>query len=132
MGLQNNPSAGPRCMARCEIFTHLGALPVMVPKSTRCVIMCNLDYDVFPVDVNMNRNAVRVGVVSPKQKHYQKLIPDGRSKEFHVGIVVHMRTLFLPRKPKRDSCISCNLCDYGLTTKDAFAPLRKIRTADPL
>ncbi len=113
------PADTLRAMGDREAYSFLTTLPGMGPKSALCVMMCSLNCDVFPVDVNVSRIAVRLGAVPAglKHYHYQELlppkIPDGRSKELHVGMVVHGRRICLPRTPKCDSCAILDLCKFG-------------------
>jgi endonuclease III len=117
--LGDDPAASLRRMSAREAFDYLTALPGLGPKSALCVMMCSLNFDVFPVDVNVSRIANRVGVVRRGLKHYEytqripAAIPEGRSKQLHVGLVVHGRTICLPRKPRCESCFISDCCNYG-------------------
>lgn len=118
-----DPSGGLRKMAVDELYKFLTHLPGMGPKSALCVMMWSLKYDVFPVDVNVSRIAIRVGALKPglKHYHYQQLlpvmIPDGRSRDLHVSLVVHGRAICLPRIPKCESCQIRDLCNFGSKKK---------------
>ena len=100
-------------------FDFLRDLPGMGPKSALCVLMYSLGVDAFPVDVNVKRIAARMGAMPPGLKHYQAqrfladLAPEGRSRELHIGLVVHGRTICLPRRPKCGSCSLVDLCRRG-------------------
>lgn len=117
--LGDNPASVLRRMNAREAFDYLTGLSGLGPKSALCVMMCSLNFDVFPVDVNVSRIANRIGAVRPGLKHYDytqilpAVVPVGRSKELHVGLVVHGRTICLPRKPRCDRCILSDLCNYG-------------------
>jgi endonuclease III len=117
--LGDNPSRRLREMSAREAFDFLTALPGMGPKSALCVMMYSLDYDAFPVDANVQRVASRLGVIRVGLKHWQAqqrlpaLVPEGRSKELHIGLVVHGRRVCLPRKPRCDFCALADLCRYG-------------------
>jgi endonuclease III len=104
-------------MTAQEVYSYLTALPGVGPKSALCVMMCSLNFDVFPVDVNVSRIAVRMGASARQHYHYQALIPplvpEGRSKRLHVGLVVHGRTVCFPRTPRCDGCLIRDLCKYG-------------------
>ena len=114
-----DPSESLRSMSAPNVYSFLTALPGVGPKSALCVMMCSLNHDVLPVDVNMSRIAVRVGAVPPELKHYRyqqllpRLTPDGRSKELHVAMVVHGRTMCVPRSPKCGACPIRDLCRFG-------------------
>lgn len=117
--LGDDPEGRMRDMSAGEAFTFLTGLPGVGPKSALCIMMCSLKFDVFPVDVNASRVASRLGAVASGLKHYQyqkllpPLIPEGRSKELHVALVVHGRTVCLPRKPKCQGCRIADLCRLG-------------------
>jgi endonuclease-3 len=111
-----DPAEALRRMAPTEAFSFLTALPGMGPKSALCVMMCSLATDVFPVDINVQRVAARLGAIPKGLKHYQAqqrlpgLVPAGHSEELHVGMVVLGRKVCLPRKPRCDSCPLKDLC----------------------
>lgn len=125
--LGNDPSRRLRAMDAREAFRFLTNLPGMGPKSALCVMMCSLGADVFPVDVNVQRVAARLGAIPAGLKHYQAqqrlpgLIPAGRSKELHVGMVVLGRTVCLPRSPKCGQCPLCDLCPTGIRSMVSLA-----------
>ncbi len=115
----NDPSRHLKNLSAREAFELLNGLPGMGPKSALCVMMYSLNHDTFPVDTNVQRVASRLGALSPRLKHWQAqqrlpaLVPEGRSKELHIGLVVHGRTVCLPLKPRCDRCILADLCKYG-------------------
>lgn len=117
--LGDDPAAALRRMTPTEVYSFLTNLPGVGPKSALCVMMCSLNCDVFPVDVNVSRIAVRIGAAQPGKRHWHyqghlpPLVPNGRSKELHVAMVVHGRTVCLPARPKCESCQIKDLCDYG-------------------
>jgi endonuclease III len=118
--LGHNPARRLAEMSAPDAYRFLTSLPGMGPKSALCVMMYSLDRDVFPVDVNVQRVASRLGAIPAGLKHYQAqqrlpaLVPEGRSKELHVGLVVHGRTVCLPRKPRCESCFLWDLCKFGM------------------
>ena len=99
--------------------TAAALLSAAGPKPALCVMMYSLDADVFPVDVNVQRIAARMGAIPRGLKHYQAqqqlppLVPAGRSRELHIAMVVHGRTTCLPRKPRCESCGIVEFCRYG-------------------
>jgi endonuclease III len=113
------PSRRLRTMSAREAFDVLNGLPGMGPKSALCVMMYSLDHDTFPVDTNVQRVASRLGALAPRLKHWQAqqrlpaLVPEGRSKELHIGLVVHGRAVCLPGKPRCENCVLADLCQYG-------------------
>jgi endonuclease III len=136
--LGEDPSAALRKMSAREVYSFLTALPGVGPKSAFCVMMWSLGFDVFPVDVNVSRIAVRVGAVPPGRKHYHyqvlipPLIPDGRSRELHAAMVVHGRTICLPRKPRCEICPICDLCAFGRRTPGRAARKRQQSQPGPV
>lgn len=117
--LGKNPATRLRAMPAEDAFEYLTNLPGVGPKSALCVMMCSLDQDVFPVDINVQRVFERMGVLKRGLKHYQaqqiapKFVPSGRSKELHVGLVEHGRRVCLPTRPKCGACFLADLCHHG-------------------
>lgn len=113
------PASWLRRLPPAEAFRFLTRLPGVGPKSALCVMMYSLDADVFPVDVNVQRIAERLGAIPAGLKHYQaqrvlpRLVPPGRSRELHVAMVVHGRTLCLPRKPRCETCPIREFCRHA-------------------
>ncbi len=114
-----HPSRTLRAMSYRESFDFITGLPGMGPKSALCVLMYSLDADAFPVDVNVQRISERLGAIPRGLSHVQSqrrlavLVPDGRSRELHVGMVVHGRKVCLPRKPLCGNCALLDLCQFG-------------------
>ncbi len=114
-----DPADRLRSFTPREAFDAITRLPGMGPKSALCVMMYSLNADVFPVDVNVQRIAVRLGAIPAGLKHYQAqrrlppLVPVGRSRELHVAMVVHGREVCLPRRPKCEACVVRHACRYG-------------------
>jgi len=114
-----NPSRELSALPHERVFEYLINLPGVGPKSALCIMMMSLDADVFPVDVNVQRVAERIGIIRAKLKHYQAqkemppLVPAGISRQLHVGMVVHGRTICLPQRPKCRQCVLLDLCRYG-------------------
>ena len=114
-----SPGRKLRTLSMTEVYDYLTQLPGLGPKSALCVMMYSLDMDVFPVDVNVQRIAERMGVIPRGLKHYQaqqrlpKYVPVGRSKQLHIGMVVHGRRVCLPQKPTCNRCVIAALCKTG-------------------
>lgn len=112
-----------RAMDYQQAFDYLTSLPGVGSKSALCVMMFSLRMDVFPVDVNVQRIAERLGVIQSGLKHFQaqkalpKYVPAGRSKELHIGLLVHGRKVCLPRRPLCDKCELADLCRTGKRNK---------------
>lgn len=117
--LGNDPSSYLRSLTPADAFEFLTALPGMGPKSALCVMMYSLGHDVFTVDSNVQRVAARMGIISAGLKHYRAqqqlppVVPPGRSKELHVGMVLLGRQVCLPHGPKCGACPIRQLCSTG-------------------
>lgn len=123
--LGDKPAARLKAMSSTEAFEFLTSLPGVGPKSALCVMMYSLDHDVFPVDVNVHRIAVRLGALPAGLKHYEAqaqlpaAIPKGMSKALHIGLVVHGRRVCVPHRPKCDGCFLRRFCEYGIRAEAA-------------
>lgn len=117
--LGTRPQRRLRSMSADEVYRYLTRLPGVGPKSALCVMMCSLGYDVFPVDINVQRVLARVGTLPNGLKHYQaqklgpRHVPAGRCKELHVGLVEHGRRVCVSSRPKCEACVLADICRYG-------------------
>ena len=121
----NRPKKEMASLAVKQLYEFLVGLPGLGPKSALCVLMYSFDEDVFPVDTHVKRVMQRMGIRPRMKKHYQaqgvlpSFVPDGRSKELHVALVVHGRRLCTPRKPHCDNCPLVNMCATGKLRVDS-------------
>ena len=112
----SSPTRRFRRMSPGEAYDYLTSLPGVGPKSALCVMMYSLDHDVFPVDVNVHRMAMRLGAVPSGLKHYQaqqllpRMIPCGLAKELHIAMVVHGRKVCRSRRPECKRCVVSKHC----------------------
>jgi endonuclease III len=117
--LSPDPAGRLRAMSETEVYDYLTSLAGVGPKSAFCVMMMSLGKDVFPVDVNVQRVAQRLGALPHGLKHYEAqkalpaLIPRGKSRELHIGLLVHGRRVCLPRKPRCKECAISRMCAYA-------------------
>jgi endonuclease III len=117
--LGDNPQAALRNMSAEEAFQFLTGLPGVGAKSALCVMMWSLNFDVFPVDINVQRIAARLGVLPEGIKHYQaqqqlpRHVPQGLSKDLHTVFMVHGREVCTPGKPKCHNCELTDLCKFA-------------------
>jgi len=117
------PARFLRSLAARGAYDFLLSLPGVGPKSAFCVMMYSLDFDVFAVDVNVQRIAERLGAIRRGLTHHQAqqrlaaVTPDGHGKPLHVAMVVHGRTVCLPRKPRCGECCLADLCAVGRKRK---------------
>jgi endonuclease III len=113
------PDVQLRKLTSQRAFDYLTHLSGVGPKSALCVMMCSLDHDVFPVDINVQRVFERLGVIKGGLPHYRaqqiapQFVPDGFSKRLHVGLVEHGRRVCVPRKPKCGTCMLSDMCQFG-------------------
>lgn len=114
-----NPARYIRSLDPFAAYEFLADLPGMGPKSAFCVAMYSLGVDVFPVDANVQRIAERMGAIRKgvehriAQRRLAAVVPDGRSRELHIAMVVHGRTVCLPVNPKCGDCGLVDLCRRG-------------------
>jgi endonuclease III len=113
------PSATLRAMSAAEAFSFLVGLPGVAGKSALCVLMYSLGHDVFPVDVHVRRISIRLGLLPEGIEHRRAqallpvYVPEGRSKELHVGLVVHGREVCQPKRADCEHCFLNDLCPTG-------------------
>ena len=118
-----NPARFLRSLDSRAAFEFLLSLPGVGPKSAFCVMMYSLDWDVFPMDANVQRIAARMGAIPYGLNHVEgqrelaRLTPDGRSRELHIVLVVHGRVTCVPRNPKCERCPVIDLCAFGKKRK---------------
>ena len=114
--LGHRPDKKLESLSPSKAFEYLITLPGIGPKSALCIMMCSLDHDVFPVDINVQRVFERLGIIEFNIPHYkaQKIapifVPDGLSKKLHVGLLEHGRKICTPKKPKCNSCFLSSIC----------------------
>lgn len=111
------PGARLRKLSAEDAYAYLLSLPGIGPKSAFCIMMYSLGFDVFPVDAHVQRILRRIGVPLKGIKHYHAqeqlpaLVPARRSKELHVALVIHGRTICTSKLTKCPSCSISSLCD---------------------
>ena len=115
------PTLAPlRRMDDDDAERELLALPGVGPKIARCVMMYALDREVFPVDTNCWRIAVRLGWIDPKEggrqitakdmDRLQERIPPDLRYSLHVNMVSHGRRVCRPKRPECSRCVLVGLC----------------------
>lgn len=117
--LAPSPRGALRKLDAHRAYAYLTSLPGLGPKSALCVMMYSLDFDVFPVDINVQRIFERLGVLPAGLKHYRAQaiapasVPRGLAKTLHIGLVVHGRRICTPLNPRCDECTLVTLCRHG-------------------
>lgn len=100
-----------------EAERYLVSLPRLGKKAARCIMLYSLGRDILPVDTHTQRVAERlgfIGKVDNKKAHdiLDKKVPKKFSYVFHVGCVVHGRTICLHTGPKCGGCFISKYCRY--------------------
>ena len=98
-----------------EAEEYLMSLPGLGKKAARCIMLYSLGRDILPVDTHTQRVAERLGFISRvdnKKAHdlLDRKVPKKLSYIFHVGCVVHGRTICLHHKPKCGECFMSEYC----------------------
>ena len=102
-----------------EAMAYLTALPGVGHKTASIVLLFRYGKATFPVDTHVQRISQRLGIVSARAsaervKHaWESLLPDETFFTMHVNLIQHGRTICHARKPKCDSCVLFELCDYA-------------------
>jgi endonuclease III len=111
-----------------EAEGYLMSLPGLGKKAARCIMLYSLGRDVLPVDTHTQRVAERLGLIGKvdnKKAHdlLDRKVPKRLSYIFHVGCVVHGRTICLHNKPKCGECFMSKYCKYSYRkTNSGIAP----------
>lgn len=115
----SRPQAKLRKLDASAAFLYLTSLPGVGPKSALCVMMWSLEFDVLPVDVNVQRVFERLGMIPRNSKHYQaqqlipRYVPPGRCLELHSALMVHGREVCVPGIPRCEDCVIADYCKRG-------------------
>lgn len=108
-----------RSMKLAEVKNLLTALPGVGPKTAACVALFALQMPAFPVDTHVQRIAVRLGLLGPKEppQRFQELVeqtlPEDALLSFHLNLVRHGREVCRARSPLCSECVLLDLCDFG-------------------
>ena len=88
-------------------------------------MMCSLDRPAFPVDAHVGRVLERLGTFrmigielrgtdhKVKQRVLWDAVPPGLRYPLHVNLLVHGRTVCLPRRPRCHQCVLAASCDFA-------------------
>ncbi|NTV45062.1 MAG: endonuclease III [Chlorobiales bacterium] len=101
-----------------DMEQYLLELPGLGLKAARCIMMYSFDRDVLPVDTHTQRVSKRLGLireVDNKKAHrlLDKIIPVGQRYVYHVGCVVHGRTICLDKTPRCSDCGLSKICSFA-------------------
>jgi endonuclease-3 len=112
-----------RSMKLDEVKNLLTALPGVGPKTAACVALFSLHMPAFPVDTHVQRIAVRLGLLGPKElpERFQVLVensmPEDSLLSFHMNLVRHGREVCRARSPLCSQCVLLHVCDFGGRTR---------------
>lgn len=100
-----------------EIHEYLTSLPGVSDKVAKCVAMYTMGAKVLPVDAHVHRVATRLGWTARKRadqchEELESLVPPNWRFGFHVGCVLHGRTICRPAKPRCLECCVNHYCAY--------------------
>lgn len=87
-------------------------------KTASIIMLFSFDRPAFPVDTHVHRISRRVGLVGPKvnaEKAHHVMEMLGEPETFyslHLNLIQHGRQVCLARKPRCESCVLQDECDY--------------------
>lgn len=102
-----------------KIFEFLTGLKGIGPKSARCIMMCSLGKEVFPVDTHVHTICERMGFIETglnhkiAQRELAEIFPKSYRYSLHVNMVAHGRKICKEQgKPLCDRCNLNKFCRY--------------------
>ena len=115
---------GLRGKSEKEIHEYLTSLPGVSDKVAKCVAMYTMGAKVLPVDAHVHRVATRLGWTARKRadqchEELESLVPPNWRYAFHVGCVLHGRTICRPMRPRCLECCVNHYCAYFNKTRKA-------------
>jgi endonuclease-3 len=107
-----------------EVEGFLESLPGVSEKVAKCVMMYTMGAEVLPVDSHVHRIATRLGWTARKRAdqchaELEALIPPDRRYVFHVGCIMHGRSICRPRHPDCYNCCISRHCGQAVETREA-------------
>jgi endonuclease III len=101
-----------------EAQEFLVSLPGVSEKVAKCVMMYTLGFHVLPVDVHVHRIASRLAWIDRKRadqchRELEAMVPSYRRFAFHVGCVMHGRSVCRPKEPACGRCFIHRYCRYA-------------------
>ena len=111
-----------------ELIDFLTSIKGVGLKSATCAMMFALDRDLCAVDTHLHRTLNRLGIVqtSTPDKTFHELrplIPKGKAKDLHVGLIHFGRDICKARHPHCFECPLFDICEWE--EKEAHANARK-------
>ncbi len=105
-----------------EAKQWLTSLKGVGPKTAAIVLLFSLGKPAFPVDTHIHRVTRRLGLIGPKTSREQahevleELLPSGIYYTFHLNLIAHGREVCQARRPRCETCVLREHCDYYQTT----------------
>lgn len=112
-----------------ELIAFLTGIGGVGLKSATCAMMFALDRDLCAVDTHLHRILNRLGLIrssSPDKtfRDLRPMIPRGRAKDLHVGLIHFGRDICKARLPHCFECPLYDICQWE--EKEEHAAARKI------
>jgi endonuclease-3 len=88
------------------------------PKTAAIVLLFSLGRPAFPVDTHVHRVSMRLGLIGPKTSRekahdeLESLVDPSDYLVYHLNVIRHGRETCSSRKPRCESCVLSDLCDY--------------------
>ncbi len=100
----------------------LEALPGVGRKTANVVLNTAFGEPTIAVDTHIFRVCNRTGIAKGKnplevEKRLERVVPDEFKKDAHHWLILHGRYTCVARKPRCDSCIIEDLCEYKHKTE---------------
>lgn len=96
---------------------ELEALPGVGRKTANVVLNTAFGHDTIAVDTHIFRVANRTGLARGKtvlevEKKLEKWVPKEHKQDAHHLLILHGRYICIARKPRCQSCVIVELCEY--------------------
>lgn len=107
-----------------DAMAYLMELPGVGHKTASIVLLFRFGMATFPVDTHVQRISQRLGVTQAKasaekvKQAWEELLPPETFFSLHVDLIRHGRNVCTARKPKCESCVLNDLCDFAQARGD--------------
>ncbi|MFQ5813360.1 MAG: endonuclease III domain-containing protein [Anaerolineae bacterium] len=101
-----------------EAKRWLTSLNGVGPKTAAIVLLFSLGKPAFPVDTHVHRVSQRLGLIGPKTSRerahevLEELLPSEIYYTFHLNLIAHGREVCRSQRPRCETCILGEHCDY--------------------
>jgi endonuclease-3 len=106
-----------------EAKRWLTSLNGVGPKTAAIVLLFSLGKPAFPVDTHVHRVSRRLGLIGPRTSRerahevLEALLPPEIYYTFHLNLIAHGREICKSQKPRCDTCVLRERCDYYQTIR---------------